>query len=257
MPDWNAAQYLTFQTERTQPALDLAGRVRHYLPVKKALDVGCGPGNSTQVLFERFPAAKIIGIDNSPNMIESAKLAYPHLQFSLCDASRDLAAMGGGFDLVFSNACIQWVPNHHKLLREMLGLLNPGGMLAVQTPMNHEEPIHKIILEVAVRPEWAEKIAVQRIFYNLTPGEYYDLLAEISSEFSVWQTIYFHKMRSHEDIIAWYRSTGLRPYLNSLRDDEKPDFENDILKELRNAYPEQANGEIIFRFPRLFFTAVR
>lgn len=256
MSDWNAAQYLAFQTERTQPALDLASRVRH-LPVKKALDVGCGPGNSTQVLFEHFPTAEIIGIDNSPNMIQSAKEAHPYLNFSICDASQNLATLGGGFDLVFSNACIQWVPNHSKLLKELMGLLNQGGVLAVQTPMNYEEPIHKIILDVAARPEWVKKIPAQRIFYNLTPEEYYDLFSAISSDFSIWQTTYFHKMRSHEDIIAWYRSTGLRPYLNSLHKSEKTVFEHDILKELYRAYPVQANNEIIFRFPRLFFTLVR
>jgi len=256
MADWNSLQYLKFRNERTQPSIDLVNRIPMENPLK-IIDIGCGPGNSTDVLARRFPDAYILGIDNSSNMIETAKSNYPNLHFMLCDATQDLPSLDRDFDIVFSNACIQWVPNHHALLKNLMGLLRPGGVLAVQTPMNYQEPIHLIIQEVSANEKWSSRFARRRIFYNLTPNEYYDLLSGISSDFSIWQSTYYHKMKTHNDIIEWYRSTGLRPYLAVLSPEDKAEFEKDIYNKLTAAYPKQKNGEIIFRFPRFFFTAVK
>lgn len=257
MADWNSSLYLKFGAERTQPAVDLANRIGAESPEKIA-DIGCGPGNSTGVLARRFPGASVLGVDSSPEMIEAAKRAHPELSFRLCDAGRDLPELGEGtFDVVFSNACIQWIPNHPKLLRDMMGLLRPGGVLAVQTPMNDREPIHRIIGEVVRNGKWASRFPNPRIFYNLTQGEYFDLLSDLSSDFTLWQTTYFHRLKSRRDIMEWYRGTGLRPYLSALPEEDRPDFERDIFDRLAGAYPEQKNGEIIFRFPRFFFLAVK
>ena len=136
-------------------------------------------------------------------------------------------------------------------------LLKLGGVLAVQTPMNYQEPIHQIIKQISTNHKWSSKFQNPRICYNLTPSQYYDLLSDIASDFCIWGTTYFHKMKSHSDIMEWYRATGLRPYLNALSETDKTDFEKDIYKELINAYPKQKNGEIIFRFPRFFFTATK
>lgn len=190
-------------------------------------------------------------------MIEAARAQHPAIRFMPCDASKDLRLLDKDYDIVFSNACIQWIPDHNTLLKNMMSLLKPGGIMAVQTPMNYEEPIHLIIRQVSASAKWASKFGNPRIFYNLTPGEYYDLLSELASDFCVWQTTYFHKMKSHSDIMEWYRATGLRPYLNVLSESDKPDFEKDIYHELIRAYPKQKNGEIIFRFPRFFFTATK
>lgn len=255
MADWNSKQYLKFKKERTQPAIDLVNRIQLENP-SKIIDIGCGPGNSTQVLAARFPNAQILGIDSSENMIATARKQYPNLKFKVCDAANDLKNLGNDFDLVFSNACIQWIENHHRLLPSMMGLLKNGGVLAVQTPMNYEEPIHKLIQEVTALPKWRTFFPNPRLFYNLTQEEYFDLLSEISPEFSIWQTTYFHTMKSHQDILEWYRSTGLKPYLDVLTEDEKISFEQDIMNGIKSAYPKQINGEIIFRFPRFFFTAV-
>ena len=134
---WDSAAYLRFKAERTQPSIDLVKRIDLEQP-RKLLDVGCGPGNSTQVLADAFPnALRIIGIDSSPEMIEAAKDDHPDMEFRICDAL-NLPSLGeDGFDVVFSNACIQWVPDHPRLIRDMLALLRPGGMLAVQVPMNY------------------------------------------------------------------------------------------------------------------------
>lgn len=254
MVDWNSTQYLKFKNERTQPAIDLANRIVIDNP-QKIIDIGCGPGNSTQILLKRFPNAYILGIDSSMNMIETAKRNHPNLDFKLIDASKDLSTLPKDFDIVFSNACIQWIPNHNDLLKNMIDLVKPNGNLAVQTPMNHKEPIHKIIGEVSTSEKWKSQFMETRIFYNLEQGEYFDLLAEISSHFSMWETTYFHTLKSHSDIMEWYRGTGLRPYLSVLPEEKRNDFEQDILACVVKAYPKQKNGNIIFRFPRLFLIA--
>lgn len=258
MPDWNATQYLKFDRERTRPARDLASRIEFGEP-KNILDVGCGPGNSTEVLAQRFPSARILGIDRSPNMIAAARMRieqFPQMRFEVCDAGTELKQLPADFDVVFSNACIQWIPGHAALLPAMLSRLRPDGILAVQTPMNYDEPIHKIIMETVTGAKWISRFQHPRIFYNLTPDEYYDILAKNAASFNVWQTTYFHTMRSHADILEWYRGTGLRPYLEALPEAETEPFENEILKKLTASYTVQKNGDIIFRFPRFFFTAV-
>ena len=256
MSDWSSSQYLKFENERTQPAIDLVNRIYINNP-QKILDIGCGPGNSTQVLSMKFPNAYILGIDNSANMIETAKKNYPKLDFKNWDATNDLASLGIDFDIVFSNACIQWIPNHDKLIKNMIEILNPRGILAIQTPINYQEPIHKIIVEISTSDKWKAEFLNPRIFFNLTQSEYFDLLSNISSQFSLWETTYFHIMKSHNDIIEWYRGTGLRPYLNVLSQEKKSIFENEVFDRIVALYPQQKNGDIIFRFPRLFFIATR
>jgi trans-aconitate 2-methyltransferase len=254
MTDWNSVQYLMFKNERTQPAIDLVNHI-HIDNPRKIIDIGCGPGNSTNILLQRFPDAHILGVDNSSNMIETAKRDYPHLNFKICDASIDLSMLETDYDIVFSNACIQWIPNHKNLLKNMIGLLKKDGILAVQTPMNYQEPIHRIIEEVITSEEWKAEFVCPGIFHNLMQGEYFDLLSDISSEFSMWETIYCHILKSHNDIMEWYRGTGLRPYLNVLTEEKKKVFEQEILDRVIKEYPIQKNGKVIFRFPRFFFTA--
>lgn len=256
MSDWNSEQYLKFKKERTQPSVDLAAKINMENP-KRIIDIGCGPGNSTAVLKKRYHDAYILGVDFSPNMIEKAKKDYPDMDFMLFDATRDFEKLEDKYDIVFSNACIQWIPNHKKLLSDMMSILKPNGVLAVQVPMNFEEPIHKIIAEVITRKEWADKIGSGRQFYTLKESEYFDLLSELSSDFSMWKTIYMHRMPSHQSIIEWYKSTGMKEYLAVLSENDKIEFEKAVFNEVEKYYPVQKNGEIIFRFPRLFFTAVK
>ena len=256
MQDWDSRQYLKFEKERTQPAIDLASRVAVQDP-KKIVDIGCGPGNSTQVLAQKYPNARIIGADNSQDMIEAARKEHPGMEFVLCDAGRDLSALGGGFDIVFSNACIQWVPDHETLIPGMMALLKKGGVLAVQILQNFQEPIHLIVNKTVTSGKWKEYIRFPRIFHTLTPDRYFDLLSELTADFSIWEVVYYHTMRAHQDILEWYRGTGLRPFLNVLPDNKKKAFEQDILTELIKAYPVQKGGGVLFKFPRLFFTAVK
>lgn len=256
MAGWNASQYEKFIKERTLPSTDLAAKITLDDP-KEIIDIGCGTGNSTNVLKIRFPHAHIIGADNSPDMIAKAKENYPELDFILFDAVHDFDSLDTEFDVVFSNACIQWVPDHPRLLGNMMSVLKDGGMLAVQLPMNHKEPIHMIIASLVSSEKWKHKFDNPRVFYNLTQEKYFDVLSEISSDFSIWETIYCHRMPSHQSIMEWYKGTGLRPYLSALDPSDAEVFEAEVLSEVIKAYPLQQNGEIIFRFPRFFFTAVK
>lgn len=256
MTQWNSDQYVKFLKERTQPAIDLANKTGAVNP-KNIIDIGCGPGNSTKVLADKFPDARVIGSDNSQNMLNKAKAEHPELEFMFFDASGDCSVISQRFDLVFSNACLQWIPDHKTLLKKLMGLLNDNGVLAVQIPINYDEPIHKIITEITSSKKWSGKFPNPRIFYTLTKSEYFDILSEISSDFTMWETIYCHRMPSHESIIEWYKGTGLRPYLSVLSQDEAAELEKDVLAEVVKAYPKQAKGEIAFYFPRLFFTAVK
>ncbi len=256
MTEWNSKQYLKFEKERTQPAIDLANRITLSNP-QSIIDIGCGPGNSTNVLRSCFPNSYIVGIDKSKDMIMQAKKDYTDIDFMLYDAGGGFSALNRKFDVVFSNACIQWIPDHNSLLRNMMDLLNDNGVLAVQIPINFKEPIHKIISNVTKSEKWKIKFHSSRVMYNLTESEYFDLIAEISSDFCIWTSTYFHRMRGYESIIEWYRGTGLRPYLEELSEDDKNEFEYEILSNIKNVYKVQKNGEIIFKFPRLFFIAVK
>lgn len=256
MSDWNAAQYLKFEKERTQPAIDLAARLPRQGPAR-LLDIGCGPGNSTVLLADRYPGAEILGVDSSADMIARAQADHPTLSFRLLDAGSELPSLGGGFDVVFSNACIQWIPDHPRLLRQMMEQLRPGGTLAVQTPMNYDEPIHQIIGRLTSGGKWAGRFSQPRIFYNLRPEAYCDLLAETAADYSLWETTYVHRLGSHEDILEWYRGTGLRPYLSALSSADQETFLQDVRREVAKAYPPRTDGAILFPFPRLFFTATK
>ncbi len=251
MPNWNPIQYEKFIKDRTQPAIDLANRLEEFAP-NSILDLGCGPGNSTKVLKDIFPNVKIIGADNSDEMLKKARELYSDIEFINLDVNNDLHKVNEKFDIVFSNACIQWLPNHSSLLPKLMTLLNPNGVLAIQIPMQREHPVHMIINELKNTTKWSKKIT-PRQYNNLTTEECFDVLSDISNDFEIWETTYCHRMPNYESIIEWYKGTGLRPYLEQLTESDTDDFVNDVFIKLKQRYKMQNNGEILFRFPRLFF----
>lgn len=253
MSDWNPELYLKFEKERTQPAKDLINRIDVQDP-KNVIDIGCGAGNSTHALSMKFPKAKIMGIDNSPKMIQRACLDYPECEFVLCDASRELSTIKDKYDIVFSNACLQWLPKHDNLIKEMTSLLNPGGVLAVQMPINNEEPLYKIISDVVSNKRWGFQTSNLETNMALKSSEYHDVLSDLSTDFSIWETTYLHRMKSCANLVEWVKSTNLRPYLNTLSPELASCLEKEIEEKAAKEYVVQNNGEIIFRFKRLFFT---
>ena len=255
MSDWNPEQYEKFIKDRTQPAIDLANRLEVREP-ERVLDLGCGTGNSTRILKDRFSDAMVFGADNSDEMLAKAKKTHPDIEFIHLDVGGDLSEVKERFDIVFSNACIQWIPNHKILLPKLMSLIKHGGVLAVQIPIQSEHPVHIIMNELVITSKWKDKLS-QRNYNNLSTSDYYDVLSGISDDFEMWETIYCHRMPSYESIIEWYKGTGLRPYLEQLSETDAEDFVSDVYRELKNRYKIQSNGEIMFRFPRLFFIAKR
>lgn len=254
MPQWDAEQYLKFEAQRTRPSRELTAAIP-LRTARRVLDVGCGPGNSTAVLQTRFPGADILGIDSSPEMIAAAQKAHPGIRFCKLNATAELGKLEPGFDVVFANASLQWMPAPERLLPALFALLAPGGVLAVQVPKQQDQPVHRVIREVAAREPWRLKTDGRRLFYTLEPEEYYDLLAPRAKSVDVWQTTYYHVLAGSEDIVEWYRGTGLRPYLEVLDAEQGAAFEAAVLHELTQQYPRRADGNILFRFPRLFFVA--
>lgn len=252
MSEWNSDLYLKFKQQRTQPALDLAKRIEKYNPLSVA-DFGCGPGNSTAVLKSVFPNARLIGVDNSANMIEKARRTYPDIEFVL----GDIQNLNEKYDLIFSNACLQWVPNHNTLLPYLIKRLNDDGVLAVQIPINFNEPLFRIIKDTAEQSKFDFRQAYFEKNDALSPNEYYEILSRCASNFDIWETVYYHEMSSHEALIDWVRSTRLRPYLDCLNENDKKIFETELLEKVKEKYPIMENGNVILKFRRLFFVAIK
>ena len=255
MSDWQPDLYMRFGKERTQPSIDLTMKIAHDGP-KRIIDIGCGPGNSTQVLRSRWPEAGIIGLDFSPTMIAQAKETYPETQWLCADASGDLSRLGG-FDVVFSNAAIQWMPDQGTLLAKLFGMLNENGVLAVQVPCTKDMPVQTELMKLTSGEKWRRSFSDLADGYSKHEAEYYyDILCGLTREVELWETRYFHIMNTHADIVKWYSGTGLRIYLDCLKDDTvSADFLRDYETALKDVYPIQVDGRILFPFTRIFFTA--
>lgn len=254
MSDWNSNQYMKFRAERTQPSTDLINRLSRHKP-QKILDLGCGPGNSTRKLAEKFPTADILGIDSSEDMLKKARRDHPDLSFKCLRVPDEICNLKD-FDLIFSNACIHWIPNHKALIPALFDKLSQRGMLAVQIPYIQKAPFYRLLNELVGTCEW-KNLSVIHNFYNLYPEEYYDILSELSSDFNIWETTYYHTVNSNNDVIEWYKGSGLRPYLDMLSEKEKPRFLADLSEIISENFPIRENGKIILKMPRLFFTATK
>jgi trans-aconitate 2-methyltransferase len=252
MMDWNPDLYLQFQSERTQPSIDLINRINSVEP-KSIIDIGCGPGNSTQVLANRWPKSKITGLDSSTAMIKKAKKDYQKQSWIVADALTYESEIK--YDIVFSNAVIQWIPNHEKLLTKFYRILSDHGIVAVQIPLFWDMPLGKIINNTAKDERWnTQTEGVFDLFTIHNHSFYYEQLSELFSSIEMWETHYMHVLDGHISILKMMRSTGLKPYLDKLDDDlEKKEFEEEVLKEIKNAYPIQKNGKVLLPFKRLFF----
>lgn len=253
---WNPEKYLQFGDERTQPARDLLARIAAMEP-KRVLDVGCGPGNSTALLAERWPAAEIVAIDGSPEMIAMAKKSRQDISWLEMDAGGDVSGLGA-FGVVFSNAAIQWIPDHAALLPRLFSLVAPGGVLAVQAPNNEDSPIHKAVREIVACAAWRDRIPLAQAQIYDSPWTYYDIVAPLTPRLALWECVYYHIMNTMEDVLDWQRGTNLRQYLDQLPDEAaKEELLGEVRTRTEFLYPRQADGRILYPFKRLFFTAVK
>lgn len=254
MSDWNPEQYLLFEKERNQPIHDLIARIELETP-HRILDIGCGPGNSTSALKERWRDAEVTGIDFSETMIRRARQDHPDIQFITGDAGQDLSFLGT-FDLVFANASLQWIPDHEKLIPRLAGMVNPSGAFAAQIPKYRQMPISITIDRTAKQAKWEPLLqGFQDVHYFYPDTRYYDYLSAISRHVVMWSSTYYHIMENHQKIIDMIESTGLRPYLNSLPESCHAEFLQDVLEGIRSDYPLQTDQKVLFPFDRFFVIA--
>ncbi len=251
---WNPALYSRFEAERTRPARDLLAQVP-LAAAATATDLGCGPGNSTELLAERYPAAAVAGVDSSPAMLDRARARLPACRF----AEADIATWRPDTpqDLIFANAALQWVPDHAALVPRLASHLAPGGVLAVQVPDNRDEPSHRLMRDVASSGPWAARLAGAGERLGVLPAAaYYDLLAG-GGDVTVWRTTYHHPMDSAGAIVDWVRSTGLQPFIAPLDEADRAAFLARYEAEIADAYAVRADGKRLLLFPRLFIVARR
>jgi len=224
---------------------------------KRIVDLGCGPGNSTAVLAARWPGAEIMGIDSSPEMIAAAGKEMPTGRWGVGDISSWKAEQP--VDLVFSNAALQWVPDHAGLYPRLLAQVAEGGALAVQVPINLHAPAHQAMRQLAAGPGWRSYFPQRVREWHVFPTEaYYDFVAKQATRVDMWETEYLHVLAGPEAIVEWYQGTGLRPFLDMLPgEEERGRFLKEYGEMLRPLYPARPDGRVLFPFKRLFLIAYR
>lgn len=252
---FEAKQYVKFEEERTRPVKDLLAAVPP-TPIRTAIDLGCGPGNSTEVLAALAPAASIRGLDVSADMVEAARKRLPQIDFDVADITE--WDEPGPYDLILANAVFQWIPAHEPLLLKIASKLAPGGHLAIQMPDNLDEPSHRLMREVASAGPWAEKLKGVGRTQRFDAAHYYALLSPLCSRVDVWRTTYYHPLREGAAaIVEWTKGTGLRPFLAPLDDSEREEYLARYRDALAANYPALDDGTVLFPFPRLFIVATR
>jgi trans-aconitate 2-methyltransferase len=254
LENWDPDSYLKFEDYRTRPSVDLVSHIR-VAETRNIIDLGCGPGNSTQVLRSRWPRARVVGLDSSAEMIAAAREAYPDQEW----ARGDIATWSSDtpFDVVFSNAALQWLGDHTALWPRLFGQVAPGGALAIQLPAAMYGSIRGMIHEVADDSAWSSRMepALSAITIE-APHAYYDALSLLARSVDMWETEYYHVLESPSAIIEWISSTGLRPFLDALEsDDERRRFTAMLLERVTEGYPSRADGNVLFPFRRIFVAA--
>lgn len=256
MVQWDPGLYARFGDHRERPFYELISRVRAEDP-GSVVDLGCGPGNLTAVLARRWPQATVVGVDSSAEMLAKAEQhrdSFPNLAFR----QRDIAAWSPdpGTDVVVTNAALQWVPQHRKLIPEWLRALRPGAWFAMQVPGNFEAPSHTLMRELAASPRWG------RLLDNVLrhddavgqPAEYLEIMLDADCDADAWETTYLQVLEGDDAVLEWVRGTALRPVLAALTERDAAAFEDEYAELLREAYPQGDYGTV-FPFRRIFAVA--
>jgi trans-aconitate 2-methyltransferase len=253
---WSASQYLAFEAQRTRPVRDLLAAVPTP-EVKRAVDIGCGPGNSTEMLIQRYPQARVRALDSSPDMLEAARKRLPDVDV----AQVDIACWDDPehYDVILANAVLQWVPDHAQLFPRLVEKLAPGGSLAVQMPDNLDEPAHVLMREVAKDARWSDRFGSIASWRSERQSArwYYELLHQSCAGVDVWRTVYHHVLEGPAAVVEWFKGSGLRPYLAPLDDGQRAQFLERYQAAIAQAYPPVAGGSVLLPFPRLFIVATR
>jgi trans-aconitate 2-methyltransferase len=250
---WDPAQYLRFANERMRPALDLLAQVPLDAPAR-VVDLGCGAGNVTAILKQRFPEADVVGVDGSPAMLEKARATVPDCRFEAADFFQWQPREAP--DLIYSNAALHWVDRHPTLFPRLLSCVAPGGVLAIQMPTMHDTPLRRLPVEIAASARWNEWLSgIVSAPDILSPTEYWDLLRPHATSLEIWQTTYMHALSGENAVMEWASGSSLRPFLDRLPGEQKEAFRQAYAEAVRPHYPRRADGTTILPFQRLFMVA--
>jgi trans-aconitate 2-methyltransferase len=252
---WQSERYLQFAGERTRPAEELASRI----PLEQAdhvADLGCGPGNSTRILRARFPHAALTGIDSAPDMLNKARSSGLDATWVEADASE--WAPEQELDVLFSNALLQWIDDHETVFPRLIGMVRPGGVLAVQMPQNFAAPSHELLRETAREDRFRKTLEPLLRTDPVGTAEYYTSILEPHAEgMDIWETTYVQRLSGDDPVLDWVRGTALVPILGALGRLDANAFLDAYGQKLRRAYPRRPNGVTLFPFKRLFIVARR
>lgn len=254
--DWNPDLYMKFEDERMAAARDLLARV----PLASARlihDLGCGPGNTAELLERRFPGASVTGFDTSESMLVRARLRAPRARFVRQDIAKWVPDEPP--NLVFANSALHFLPDHDRLFPRLLTALAPGGVLAAQMPSTARESSHALMRMVAAEGPWSSRLVPIAKTQPLIGGfeDYYEWLRPLAARIDLWMTTYVHAFDGPEGIADWFAGSALQPFLERLGDDERCEFLASYRKGLREAYPAQSDGKVLLAYPRLFVVAAR
>jgi trans-aconitate 2-methyltransferase len=246
---WEPEKYLTFAAERTRPAAELLARVSYETP-RRVVDLGCGPGNSTRLLRDRWPDAHVTGVDSSEEMLAEARA---HAGIEWQRSALETWCPGAPLDVIFSNAALHWLGDHPALFPRLMEALAPGGVLAVQMPSNFASPSHRLVHDVASEGPWHATLAPRlRPDPVHEPAAYYRILAPHAKRLDIWQTEYLHVLAGDNPVADWTRGSLLVPLLGALGETERGAFEAEYRRRVKAAYPPEADGRTLYPFKRLF-----
>ncbi len=252
---WDPKQYLAFDDHRLRPALELLQRIPLEAP-ERVVDLGCGPGNVTGYLRERWPEAAISGVDSSPEMLAAAKQSVLEVEWRQADMAAWTPEAPP--DVIYANASLHWAEHHASLFPRLIGFLAEGGVLAVQMPRNFGQPSHTTMSVAAAKGPWTEKLAgVERRAPVAEPDFYYGLLAPLSAGLDVWETSYVQVLTGENPVAEFTKGSWLKPLLDALEEPERSGFEAEYRRLVLEAYPPREDGTTLFPFTRLFMVAVK
>lgn len=252
---WDTDQYLKFADHRTRPAIDLLNRIGIDRPTR-VVDLGCGAGNVTRLLAERWPRAQVVGIDPSPDMLARARREHPDLTFTQDGAATWQPDRSP--DVLYSSAALHWLGDHETLFPSLFDKVAPGGWLAVQMPRNFGQPSHTSVAAAAEDGPWGERLApLIKPAPTHDPAVYLDLLAARADHVDVWETDYIQILSGENPVAEWTKGTWLRPFLDALEGKDREGFEAAYRRRVRAAYPPRPDGKTVFPFRRLFLVLRR
>jgi len=252
---WDPDRYLTYADERGRPFVELMSRVGAEQP-RLVVDLGCGAGNLTCLLSDRWPGARVVGVDSSPQMVERAG-RVEGISAELADIGEWATSAADPVDVLVTNAALQWVPGHLELLPALVGRVSPGGWFALQVPGNFDEPSHTIRRDLAAEPAYAAHTSGVAAPDAHDAATYLRVLQEAGCEVDAWETTYLHVLEGEDPVFTWVSGTGARPTLQALPDDLRVRFEAEFRARLREAYPADDWGRVVLPCRRVFAGARR